>query len=190
MWNRIKNQSFSKLAILAYNVLRMFLLKVLHHGNFKTSFIQNIHPSTEISICGGGQLELSHSIFTRRGVSLRTSGGHMIIGTCFFNQGCSVTCLKRIKIGDNCLFGPNVVIIDHDHDYHFLNTKRGSEYIYKEILIGNNVVVGANSVILKGSVIGDNAMIGAGSIVSENVPANSIYYNKCERVKRSLSGSE
>ena len=135
---------------------------------------------------GGGTLELSHSVFTRRCVSLRASGGQMKIGTCFFNQGCSITCLKRIEIGDNCLFGPNVVIVDHDHDYHFINTKRGSEYICKDVTIGENVVVGANTVILKGSIIGDNAMIGAGSIVSGVVPANSIYYGKHEKVQRSL----
>lgn len=189
MWDRIKNQSFRKLTILAYNVPRILFLRILYHGHFKASLIQNISPSTEISVCGGGALKLSHSVFTRQGVSLRSSGGKMKIGTCFFNQGCSVTCLKRVEIGDNCLFGPNVVIVDHDHDYSFLNTKRGSEYICKDVIIGKNVVVGANTVILKGSVIGDNAMIGAGSIVSGIVPANIIYYNKHEKIRRRLSDS-
>lgn len=187
LWNRIKNQSFSKLAIIAYNILRMSLLRVLHCGHIKTAIIQNIHPSTEISVCRGGTLDLSHSIFTRRGVTLRASGGQMKIGTCFFNQGCYVTSLKRIEIGNNCLFGPNVTIVDHDHDYRFLNTKRGSEYICKDILIGQNVVVGANTVILKGSIIGDNSIIGASSVVSGVVHANSIYYSKHEKVvQRSL----
>lgn len=186
LWNRIKNQSFSKLNIIVYNIVRMSLLGILHRGGLKAAIIQNIHPSTQISVCDGGTIELSHSIFTRRGVTLRTSGGQLKIGTCFFNQGCCVTSLKRIEIGNNCLFGPNVTIVDHDHDYRFLNTKRGSEYICKDVLIGENVVVGANTVILKGSIIGENSIIGAGSIVSGVVAANSIYYSKHEKVQRSL----
>lgn len=184
--SKIKNQSLPKLVVLIFNVFRMNYLRIISGGRFHASLIQNISPSTHLSVSGGGTFELAHSVFTRRGVSLRAVGGTLKIGTCFFNQGCSVTCLKRIQIDDNCLFGPNVVVVDHDHDYRLLNTKRGSEYICKDIIIGKNVVVGANTVILKGSVIGDNAMIGAGSIVTGTIPPNSIYYTKREPILKNL----
>lgn len=182
-WKKIKNQSLEKLAILILNIFRMSYLRMRHYGHFHASWIQNINPSTEISVCDGGTMELAHSVFTRKGVSLRSSGGNMKIGTCFFNQGCSITCLKSIEIGNNCLFGPNVVIVDHDHDYRVLNTKRGSKYICKKVIIGDNVVVGANSIILKGSIIGDNSMIGAGSIVTGTIPPNSLYYTRHEKIQ-------
>lgn len=185
MLSRLKNQSFKKLMIMLWNILRMSWLRAKYLKHFQCSIIQNINPSTEISI-DKGNLQLSHSVFTRRNVSFRVSGGDMKIGTCFFNQGCSVTCLKNITIGDNCLFGPNVVIVDHDHDYRYSTTERGSEYICKDIIIGNNVVVGANTVILKGSIIGDNCMIGAGSIVNGNVPEGMLYYTNHDKVIKSI----
>lgn len=184
--NRLKNQSIGKLAIILYNIIRMTLINLLHMGKVHASLVQNINPTAKI-LCGGGEMVLSHSIFTRRNVTLSVSrDGKLTIGSCFFNQGCNVTCLKRIDIGDNCLFGPNVVIVDHDHDYNYLSTKRGSEYICKEIHIGKNVVVGANTVILKGTTIGDNCMIGAGSVVSGFVPENTLYFTQHEKIMKEI----
>ncbi len=43
-------------------------------------------------------------------------GGVIRIGrNNFFNRGITVECLKLMEIGDNNLFGPNVIIIDHNH---------------------------------------------------------------------------
>lgn len=47
----------------------------------------------------------------------------MIGEHCFFNVGCSVTCIESVTIGNGCTFGNNVVIVDHDHD--FRNENRG-----------------------------------------------------------------
>lgn len=177
MLERLKKQSLSKLLIMAWNVLRMAWTKVRKGKAVKVSLIQNIAPGTTIAV-HNGTLRLAHSVFTRKGVTFRASGGELDIGTCFFNQGCSVTAKKRIVIGDDSLFGPNVVIVDHDHDYHLPDQRRGSEYLTEEVIIGKNVVVGANSVILKGTHIGDNCIIGAGSVVRGSVPANTLFYNK------------
>ncbi len=42
------------------------------------------------------------------------------------------------------------------------------------VRIGNNVLIGANSVILEGVQIGDNAIIGAGSVVTKDVLPNTV----------------
>ena len=45
--------------------------------------------------------------------------GKLEIGAhCFFNINTSVTCMKRITIGEYCKFGNNLVIVDHDHDFN------------------------------------------------------------------------
>ncbi len=59
-------------------------------------------------------------------------------------------------------------MVDHDHD-----TVNGG-FVSAPIKIGDNVWIGANSVILKGVTIGNNAIIAAGSIVTKDVPANAI----------------
>ena len=55
------------------------------------------------------------------------------------------------------------------------------------IHIGNNVWIGANSVILPGVTIGDNTVIGAGSIVTRDVPANVVAVGNPCRVMREIS---
>lgn len=107
--------------------------------------------------------------------------GKLEIGAhCFFNINTSVTCMKRITIGEYCKFGNNLVIVDHDHDFN----DTGEEFPGKEIEIGSHVWVGANCVILKGARIGDKAVIAAGSVVRGDVPAGSVYYEKREWVIR------
>ncbi|OUS02025.1 hypothetical protein A9Q86_05080 [Flavobacteriales bacterium 33_180_T64] len=54
-------------------------------------------------------------------------------------------------------------------------------------VIGNNVVVGANVVIIGAITIGDNVIIGAGSVVVKNVPSNSVIGGNPARIIRSLN---
>lgn len=69
------------------------------------------------------------------------------------------------------------------HDYsiaHACKAVYGStellkSQIYRPVKIGKNVFVGANSLILPGTIIGDNCIIGGGSTVKGNLDANGIY---------------
>ena len=76
-----------------------------------------------------------------------------------------------IEIGDNVTLAPRVHILCHDASTkQFLNyTKIG------RVTIGNNVFVGAESVVLPGVTIGDNVIIGANSTVTHNIPSNTVY---------------
>lgn len=76
-----------------------------------------------------------------------------------------------ISIGDNVTLAPNVHILAHDAStcYDLGYAKIG------KVNIGNNVFVGAGSIILPNVSIGDNVIIGAGSIVTKNVESNSVY---------------
>lgn len=81
-----------------------------------------------------------------------------------------------IKIGHGTSIGPGVYIYDHDHNYR--NNQKS--YSTKPILIGDNVWIGAGSIILKGVTIGNNSVISAGSIVTKDIPANTILIQKRE----------
>ena len=76
-----------------------------------------------------------------------------------------------IEIGDNVTLAPRVHILCHDASTkQFLNyTKIG------RVTIGNNVFIGAESVVLPGVTIGDNVIIGANSTVTHNIPSNTVY---------------
>lgn len=85
-----------------------------------------------------------------------------------------------IIIGSNVGFGAGTKIISsiHSHNNHSNHDETSP------IVIGNNVFIGANSVILPSVTIGNNVVIGAGSIVSKNIPSNSIAVgNPCKVIK-------
>ena len=83
-----------------------------------------------------------------------------------------------ITIGDNVTMAPRVHILCHDASTkQFLNyTKIG------RVNIGNNVFIGAESVVLPGVTIGDNVIIGANSTVTHDIPANSVAVGSPARV--------
>ncbi len=90
---------------------------------------------------------------------------------------CCIWAEKNSKIifGDNVLVGPGVKMFSGNH-----GTKlNGTPMVYQErveadIIIGNDVWIGANSVITSGVTIADGAVVAAGSVVTKNVPANTI----------------
>lgn len=169
----IKRQNFQKLCFMFFNAFRMIFLKMRNGKRVNVSLVQNLHPNTEIAV-EHGNLTMAHSIFTRRNVCFRVSEGVLKIGTCFFNQGCCITAIQRIEIGNDCIFGPNVVVVDHDHDFSYLDNRRGLAFKKGDVIIGNNVWIGANTTILRGTQIGDNSVIAAGLVIKGNIPPDSI----------------
>lgn len=87
-----------------------------------------------------------------------------------------------IEIGDNVTMAPRVHILCHDASTKtFLNyTKIG------RVTIGDNVFIGAESVVLPGVTIGSNVIIGANSTVTHDVPDNSVVAGSPARVICSL----
>lgn len=87
-----------------------------------------------------------------------------------------------IEIGNNVELAPNVILLTHDNS---LKRFCGIAKLGK-IIIGNNVFIGANSVILPNVTIGSNVIIGAGSVVSKDVPDNTVYAGNPARFVRSI----
>lgn len=87
-------------------------------------------------------------------------------------QGCTIDYSHcwLISIGNNVTLAPNVNILAHD-----ASTKMLIDYVkIGRVDIGDNVFVGANSVILPNVKIGNNVIIGAGSVVAGNIPDGSL----------------
>ena len=84
-----------------------------------------------------------------------------------------------IEIGDNVTLAPRVHILAHD-----ASTKIPLGYTkIGKVTIGNNVFIGANTVVLPNVQIGNNVVIGAGSIVTTDLPSGGIYLgNPCRKI--------
>lgn len=101
-------------------------------------------------------------------------GSHIFIGDNFFaNYNCTILDIATVRIGDNCLFAPNVSLYTAGHPIK-LQERLDNIGTGVPITIGNGVWIGGSSIILGGVTIGDNAVIGAGSVVTHDVPANTI----------------
>ena len=85
-----------------------------------------------------------------------------------------------IEIGDDVTLAPRVHILAHD-----ASMKRMSGFTrIGRVIIGNNVFIGAGSIVLPNVKIGNNFVIGAGSVVSRDIPDNSVAVgNPCRVIK-------
>jgi acetyltransferase-like isoleucine patch superfamily enzyme len=112
-------------------------------------------------------IRIGHHTFISHYSNLRTGGG-------------------VIEIGNHVLIAQYVTLIAVGH-----GTKAGvligdqpPPTIWRDIRIGNDVWIGASSVILPGVTIGDGAVIGAGSVVYGDVPSNAIMIGNPARLLR------
>ena len=86
----------------------------------------------------------------------------------------------EVTFGNNVFIGPNVGIYTAGHPVNVELRNNGLEF-GKKIKIGNNVWIGGNASIMPGVTIGDNVTIGAGSIVTKDIPSNvTAFGNPCK----------
>lgn len=91
---------------------------------------------------------------------------------------------EKISVGRNTVIGYNTTILAHEYLI--------KEYRLGDVVIGDEVMIGANSTILPGITIGDRAIVSAGTLVHKDVPEGAfvggnpmrVIYTKEEMEKR------
>ena len=101
-------------------------------------------------------------------------GFNIEVGKNFYaNYNCTILDVGKVTIGDNCMFAPNVAIYTAGHPIH--PDSRNSMYEYGiPVSIGDNCWLGGNTIVCPGVKIGNNVVIGAGSVVTKDIPDWSI----------------
>jgi len=105
----------------------------------------------------------------------------IVIGDRCGFSGTVIGAFKSIRIGNDVRCGANTLITDSD--WHLDDARSGTP---RDVVIGDNVWLGVNSVVLKGVTIGENAVIGANSVVTKSIPANVIAAGNPCKVIRNL----
>lgn len=101
-------------------------------------------------------------------------GSNIYVGAnffCNFNNIFLDVC--PIRIGDNCMFGPDVKLYTATHPIDPVKRNSGLE-LGAPITIGDNVWIGGSVTVIPGVSIGDNVVVAAGSVVTKDVPANVV----------------
>ena len=179
-----------------YNIILMRYRKV------KTG--KNVRINGRIKIFGKGNVIINDNVSINSSVSSNPIGGddYTILSTgpegsitIGKNSGLSNVAIvshSSIVIGENVKIGGSVHI--YDTDFHSLDYKdriredKGKKAI--PVRIGDNVFIGAFSIILKGVTIGKGSIIGAGSVVTKNVPEYEIWAGNPARHIRTVAETE
>ena len=111
-------------------------------------------------------------------------GYNIEIGENFYsNHNLVILDPAKVKFGDNVFIGPNCGFYTAEHPLEAEERNKGLEYA-KPIKVGNNVWFGGNVTVIAGVTIGDNVVIGAGSIVVKDIPSNCVAVgNPCKVIK-------
>jgi acetyltransferase-like isoleucine patch superfamily enzyme len=157
-------------------IARRFLLPrsvVTLYGVFRFGAKISVRAEVELS----SNLRLGRGTTVSSFTKIKCSDGPLVTGVnCGFGTGCFIDTGKGgIELGDYVIFGPNVSAIANNYRYERLNEpleNQGDTSL--GIQMGRNVWIGANSVILDGTVIGENSIVVAHSLVNRRFPPNCI----------------
>lgn len=146
--------------------------------------IISIYPQSKILI-GDKCVICSRSSQTALGINhpvvLRTlrAGAELRIGEGVRMSGTTICAADKVVVGDRCVIGANVTIVDTD--FHSLDasirssTEDSENAKAKAVIIGCDVFIGGGTYILKGVNIGDGAIIGAASVVTSEVAPFTVF---------------
>lgn len=113
-------------------------------------------------------------------------GVNITVGENFLaNNNCTLLDVAPITIGDDVLIAPNVGVYTAGHALDpYLRRELKAEF-GASVVIGDNCWVGANSTILPGVTIGNDVVIGAGSVVTQDIPEGVLAYgNPCRVIRK------
>jgi len=169
--NKIQNNHFKNQCLCDHTTIFYNSARIINNLNIRSAIKigSNSHIKGELLVFG--------------------HGGEISIGSyCYVGENSRIWSAKKIEIGDRVLISHDVNIFDnliHPIDpelryQQFLSIitigqpKEISTLEEKEIHIGNDVLIGAKAIILRGVTIGGCSIVGAGSVVTNDIPPNSI----------------
>jgi len=129
--------------------------------------------------CGNGEVLLQ----------ARTREAVIRIGRhCAFSNNVSVIAVQSIEIGDECLIGDFVSIMDSDFHGIAPDRRRTGPAQTAPVKLENNVWLGSRAIIQKGVTIGENSIVAPNAVVTSSIPPNSIAAGIPARVIGHLTG--
>lgn len=128
-------------------------------------------------------------LYQRTVMVARTPEARIVVGDDVGMSGVTIYARDSIQIGSHTRIGANTKIMDNDFhpvDPQLRMACSNKNMGVRPVVIGENVFIGCNCLILKGSKIGDNTTIGAGSVVTGNIPPNCVAAGNPAKVIKKL----
>lgn len=163
----------NSLALFTGNLV-CFFKKIRHQKRFKYNTLIRFFKSVEIRLRNRGSITIGKNVKVDSYALIASNGGKIAFGDKVgIGRNDVIISMDEISIGDGTILAPNVLIYDHDHLFDSEEGVRIREYNHAPVVIGKNCWIGANTVILKGTVIGDNCLVAAGCVLKGTYPSGS-----------------
>ena len=177
-------RQFNNIISVVHSVIRFGILKLLNGNYFHANLVERFSPNVVFEITKGAKVTLGKMVRAHSGCKfkVRKNAELIIEDGVKINYYCIFACHEKITIGAGTEFGPSVYLYDHDHDYRA--GLKENKFKSAPITIGKNCWIGAQTVILRGTIIGDNCVIGAGCVVSGEIPDNTMFIQRRENTMK------
>lgn len=169
-------------------VLRYWMARIKYLASFRGARLSMIGKRCGFYILKGGKMTCTGRIILNDDVMIYTKG-ELNIGTHFgINSYSRIVAHERIDIGNKVTIGQFVSILDHDHKYDFSKGNLQLDgYKTSPVRIGNNVWIADKCTVLRGVKIGNNVVIGANTLVNKDVPDNVLFAGNPGRIIKKLA---
>lgn len=151
--------------------MRVILAHVLLGNRLKVVSGKPLYMGKGVRILLGKNAfcEIGSGVYLSPGCVIEVlDGGVLTIGdNVYMNDNCRVTAAKNVCIGSGSLFGPNVQIYDHDHEFDIGGCR--STLKSSPVFIGQNCWICANTVITRGCAVADRSLVSANSVVTRSL---------------------
>ena len=146
----------------------------------------DIRPGLLIGMGEAASVVFGSKCVLDRDLTIECTGTLQVGSRTIFGHHCTLAARESVVIGDDCLIAEMVSIRDHNHRFDQLPDIpiREQGFECRPVRIGNNVWLGGKVTVVRGITIGDNAVIGANSVVTRDIPANAVAAGAPARVLR------
>lgn len=159
----------------------------IQFGVRRVRWPNNLSVLGPLGLSANGKIEIGENVtivndtkYNRAGINHPTqlvaaAGGHLRIGNHVGISGASIFCVKSIEIGNYVLIGASCRIYDTDfHPINYRDRRESKKAASAEVVIQDDVWLGANVTVLKGVTIGARSIIASGSVVTRDIPADTL----------------
>ncbi|HMJ72151.1 MAG TPA: acyltransferase [Solirubrobacterales bacterium] len=172
-------------ALLALRYLwRRFLTRA--GWRWRTDGLLFLGPRLELEIARKARVDFGRFVWIGHGTKIRCHEGVVEIGAkTVIGQECTISAYRRVRIGEQCVIADRAMFIDFDHGVVEVERPIRHQGIYtREVEVGSNVWIGYGACILRGVSVGDNSIVGTNSVVTKDVPANAVVAGVPARIVR------
>jgi acetyltransferase-like isoleucine patch superfamily enzyme len=147
----------------------------------------HIESFVAMSVGCGGRVEIGAHCELRSFARLDADTGFITLGSrCSVNPFCVLNGFGGITIGNDVRIASHTVILSSTHRYDDVSVSMHSQgALARETVIGDDVWIGAHSVVLGGVRVGSHSIVGAGAVVVYDVPEYAVVAGVPARVVRS-----